>query len=165
MKIFKPLSEETIRAAVEKRGVVVCLDEEEAMFCSLWRRRQLEKERPMLARLRFLYDSYECTSWWFEVFETWRKLMLTSGLIFFSPGERRLRDSEAKVCQGLGVLTLFASRVAGSASQIIVSILICLLSMRVYSGYKPFIYETDDKLAETAQWQLFFTLFGALMLR
>ena len=137
--IFKPLSEEVLRAAIAERGgVMVCLDEDEAMYCALWRRHQLEKEHPKLARLRFLYDSYECTCWWFEVFETWRKLMLTSGLIFFSPG---------------------------SASQIVISILICLVSMRVYSGFKPFINDKDDKLAETAQWQLFFTLFGALMLR
>ncbi|GMH83903.1 hypothetical protein TL16_g09752 [Triparma laevis f. inornata] len=137
--LFKALGEDILKGAVlEKGGIVVCLDEEEAMLCSLWRRRELEKTHPKLARLKFLYDSYECKCWWFEVFETWRKLMLTSGLIFFS---------------------------AGSASQIVVSIMICLLSMRVYSGVGPFINENDDKLAETAQWQLFFTLFGALMLR
>ena len=66
--VFKALGEDILKAAVlEKGGIVVCLDEEEAMLCSLWRRRELEKTHPKLARLKFLYDSYECKCWWFEV--------------------------------------------------------------------------------------------------
>ncbi|GMH70930.1 hypothetical protein TrST_g2374 [Triparma strigata] len=137
--IFKSIPHDRLVEAVEKRnGIILCLDEDEACSCALWMRGELEKSNPNLARLKFLYDSYECQCWWFEVFETWRKLMLTSGLIFFD---------------------------AGTSSQIVVSIMICLFSMRIYSGYKPFILPNDDRLAETSQWQLFFTLFGALMLK
>jgi hypothetical protein len=37
--------------------------------------------------------------------------------------------------------------------------------MRVYSGWKPFISDEHDKLAEVAQWQLFFVMFAALLIR
>lgn len=43
--------------------------------------------------------------------------------------------------------------------------LLSLYSMRVYSGYSPFILHSHDRLVETAQWQLFFTLLGALCMR
>jgi hypothetical protein len=74
----------------------------------------------------------------FEIFETLRKLALTGGLIVFDPG---------------------------TPAQICISMLICLFSMRVYAEYQPFIEESVDILAETAQWQLFFTMFGALAIR
>lgn len=76
--------------------------------------------------------------WWFEVFETIRKIALTGGLIFFGQG---------------------------TASQIVISQVLCLLSMRVYAGYKPFVDPLMDIFAETAQWQLFFTMFAALAMR
>ena len=43
--------------------------------------------------------------------------------------------------------------------------LMCLAAMRIYAGYKPFIDENNDLLAETAQWQLFLTMFAALLIR
>jgi len=39
--------------------------------------------------------------------------------------------------------------------------IICLFSIRVYAFYHTFINSKYDRLAEVAQWQLFFTLFGA----
>ena len=104
----------------------------------MWMRDEFMKTNPRVARLKFLWEPYEPQCYWFECVETVRKLMLTSGLIFFN---------------------------AGTASQIAVAIFICLFSMRVYAGYKPFIKETHDRLAETAQWQLFFTLFGGLLIK
>ena len=75
--------------------------------------------------------------WWFEIFETFRRLAFTGGLLFVSPGTR---------------------------AQIVVSMLLCLGGMRVYAGYKPFIQDHFDLLAETVQWQLFLTMFAALAL-
>ena len=43
--------------------------------------------------------------------------------------------------------------------------IICVGSMRVYSGYKPFNDAMADLFAEVAQWQLFFTMFAALAIR
>ena len=53
----------------------------------------------------------------------------------------------------------------GTGSQIMMSMILCLGSMRIYAGYKPFIEDKVDTFAEVAQWQLFFTMFAALAIR
>ena len=93
---------------------------------------------PSLAALSFLFAAYEPQCWWFEVVETLRRLLLTGGLLFLNPG---------------------------TGSQIIASMIMCLGAMRIYAGYKPFIENSNDVLAETAQWQLFFTMLAALAIR
>ena len=117
---------------------VQTMDIEEALHCSLFLRSQREEMNPSLRQLKFLYETYEPRCWWFEVFETVRRLLLTGGLVLFNPG---------------------------TSSQIVASLIICLLSVRVYSGYDPFIDEKHDRLVEVAQWQLFFTLLGSLCIR
>lgn len=98
----------------------------------------MEKDHPEIVRLQFLYDAYEPQCFWFEVIETWRRIMLTGGMIYFSPG---------------------------TAAQVVSSMLICLASMRINAGCQPFILETHDYLVEVSQWQLFFTLLGSLCLK
>ena len=117
---------------------VESMDVEEAKLCALHIRSLREEEFPEVKQLAFLYDSYEPRCWAFEVFETFRRLILTGGMVFLRPG---------------------------TASQIVISMLICLFSMRVYAFYHPFINSKHDRLAEAAQWQLFFTLFGALAIK
>ena len=67
-----------------------------------------------------------------------RRLVLTGGLLFFNPG---------------------------TSGQIVASLFMCLGAMRIYAGYKPFVRQANDVIAETAQWQLFFTMFAALAMR
>ena len=60
------------------------------------------------------------------------------------------------------MLVLFGD---GSVSQIVVALCICLASIRIYAYYAPFVDDSDDNLAETGQWAVFFVLFCALLLR
>jgi len=90
-----------------------------------------------LVTLSFLFEAYEPRVWWWEVFECLRRLMLTGMLIFCLPG---------------------------TAYQMVIGILICQLSIKMYSLYKPFVEDDDDFLAEITQWQTFFVLFGALLI-
>ena len=106
-------------------GIEVILDEEGALKEAIRRREELEKGHPELARMKFLFEAYEPRCWWFEVFETLRRLILTGGQIFLKPG---------------------------TASQIILNILICMVSMRIYAKFEPFIDFNHDRLAEAAQW-------------
>ena len=119
-------------------GIEVTLDEEGAMQEAIRRRDQYEKTDHRLSRIKFLYQAYEPNCWWFEVFETFRRLLLTGGQVFMNPG---------------------------TASQIVLNMLICLFSMRVYAQYQPYIEDKNDRLAEIAQWQLFFTMFAALCIK
>jgi len=40
-----------------------------------------------------------------------------------------------------------------------------LAAKRVYSGYKSFALSSNDTIAKTAQWQLFFTMYAILAIR
>ena len=117
---------------------LVTLSEEEAMRCSIFLRSEREAKNPELKRLSFLYDNYEPSCWWFEIFETARRLTLTAGVSFLS---------------------------SESASQIIFSMVLCLFSMRVYAEFKPFVDERLDRLSECMQWQTFFMMLAALALK
>ncbi|GMI00735.1 hypothetical protein TrVE_jg11097 [Triparma verrucosa] len=97
-----------------------------------------EEENETLKSLRFLYGAYEPKYWWFEIFETLRKLALTGFLVFLAPG---------------------------TAAQIAISMLMGLATLRVQSGTKPYIEAVNDKFAEVAMWQLFLTMFAALCLK
>jgi hypothetical protein len=60
-------------------------------FFSLWGNRgQLVKSdrhrNSKLRKLSFLWDNYEPNLWWFEVFECFRRLMLTGVLVFVGQG-------------------------------------------------------------------------------
>jgi hypothetical protein len=92
----------------------------------------------ILLRRARRYATYEPRVWWFEVFETMRRLTLTGGQVFLAPG---------------------------TEAQIILNIIICIGSMRVYAEYTPFKSSANNSLAETAQWQLFATMLAALMIR
>jgi hypothetical protein len=114
------------------------MSEEQALKAALEEREENELRDPTLKALGFLYEQYEPKFYWFEVFETLRKLALTGFLVFMVPG---------------------------TASQILLSLIINLASMRVYSGKKPYIESFYDRFSEVAQWQLFFTLLGALAMK
>ena len=87
-------------------------------------------------QLAFLIGSYEQRTYWFEVVEVSRRLALSGCLVLFGPG---------------------------STVQGVVSVLICLLSIKVYGYWAPLRDDKDDLLQEVAQWQLFFVLFAALL--
>jgi hypothetical protein len=125
-------------ASVNRDCQTIVLDENQALDCALYIRHELENGNADMSRLSFLYEAYEPRVFWFEVVESIRRLALTAGLIFIKPG---------------------------TASQILISLLICFASMRIYSGLAPFIKDSHDFLVEIAQWQLFFTLLGALCIR
>jgi len=114
------------------------LSEDDALDFAVYIRSKNEEDNPNMMRISFLYSMYEPQCYNFEVIETVRKLSLTGGLIFFNPG---------------------------TASQIVVSMLMCLGSIRTYALYNPFVDPKIDIVAEVSQWSLFFILFGALLLR
>jgi hypothetical protein len=81
---------------------------------------------------------YEAEMWWFELFECARRLAITGMLIFVVPG---------------------------TPTQIVVAMLVALCSVVVYITTKPFLKDEDDTLAIVTQLSIFFTLFGALLVR
>jgi hypothetical protein len=111
------------------------MDEEDKM--TEQRRLDIPKN-PELNSIQFLFKEYEPYYWWYEVFECFRRLMLTGGSVMF---------------------------MEGSATQVVCGMLIALLSIHVQTICQPFIEDDDDVLALGAQWGILFTLFGGLLLK
>lgn len=85
-----------------------------------------------------LTDGYKMSCYWFEIFECLRKLLLLGGPIFFQ---------------------------MGSASQLVVGLLVCFISSSLNATYSPYIDEDDGRLAELCQLSLFFVLVSTIALR
>eukprot|EP00519_Triparma_laevis_P001961 CAMPEP_0182516702 /NCGR_PEP_ID=MMETSP1321-20130603/40862_1 /TAXON_ID=91990 /ORGANISM="Bolidomonas sp., Strain RCC1657" /LENGTH=595 /DNA_ID=CAMNT_0024724333 /DNA_START=1 /DNA_END=1786 /DNA_ORIENTATION=+ len=111
---------------------------EQALREALEEREKNEEKEPTLKSLSFLYGNYEPKYWWFEVFESIRKLALTGFLVFVAPG---------------------------SAAQVLFSLIICFVALLVYRDCKPFTSESTDGLNSATQLQLYFTLLGALAIK
>ncbi|GMH77044.1 hypothetical protein TL16_g07276 [Triparma laevis f. inornata] len=92
----------------------------------------------IVAPISFLWKMYEPEKWWFEVFECFRRLSLTGLLIFIMPG---------------------------TASQIVVAMIISLIAIKTYGYFEPFVEDADDVIAEISQYAIFLTLLSALMLK
>ncbi|GMH93148.1 hypothetical protein TrST_g13736 [Triparma strigata] len=114
------------------------MEDAKALKEALNMREEYEKNDPDLKALSFLYGSYEPKFWWFEIFETLRKLALTGFSVFLAPG---------------------------TSAQIVMGIFMCLIATRVYCRKRLSISDFHDTFAEVAQWQLFFTMFCALAIR
>jgi hypothetical protein len=97
-----------------------------------------DKDVMLLRSTQFLFKEYEPRYWWFEVFECVRRIMLTGGSAMFFEG---------------------------SSSQVAFGMLISIIAIHVYATTRPYINRRDDLLAMAAQWGIFFTLFGGLLLK
>jgi hypothetical protein len=76
--------------------------------------------------------------WWFEVFDTVRRLILSSVLMALLPG---------------------------TASQIAIGMIVSVISLCVVIYRRPYLEDMDNHLAWYAQLHLFFCLFAALLVR
>ena len=98
-------------------------------------------EVPILAAevtmLSFLWDSYKPQYWYWEVMETTRRLVLTSVLAVCGPG---------------------------TSSQAVLAILLSLMYIKLYSYASPYASNSSNTIAETGQFQIFFTFFGGLII-
>lgn len=111
-------------------------------FGLLWKDREklrVKAERDKnkaLVKTGFLWDEYIDKYWWFEVFDSLRRLSQTGLLIFVFRGK---------------------------ASQVVVAMLISAISVALYINWKPYVKHTDNQLAIISQAAIFFTLFAALL--
>jgi len=89
-------------------------------------------------RVAFLWAAYQPKFWYWEVIETTRRLMLTAVLSICAPG---------------------------TSSQGVLSLVLAVFYIRIYSTFQPYTRTTDNALSETGQLQVFFTFFCALIVQ
>ena len=88
--------------------------------------------------IKFLYDSYKPAFWWFEIFETARRLAMTGLLSAIAPG---------------------------TDLQLGAGIVMSVLSVGVYAGLKPFCEGKDNALAVVTSGEIFLALLTALIMK
>ncbi|KAH8047699.1 Nfx1-type zinc finger-containing protein [Aureococcus anophagefferens] len=101
------------------------------------REAEAQREDESISHLSFLFEEYEPRCYLFVVPDLFRKLCMTSLLVFIYPG---------------------------SATQIATGLLIALISAKVYSYAAPYIEYSDDAVAELAQTQIVIIFFMCLMI-
>ena len=99
-----------------------------------------DKHGPIVgpAELTFLYRAYEGRVWYWEVVETTRRLLLTA------------------------VVSVVGT---GSAAQVVFGIVVAIVYVKLYGHYQPYELDEHDVMQEVAQYQVFVTLFIALLIR
>ena len=85
-----------------------------------------------------LVGGYEARTYWFEIFEMIRKVLL------------------------VGIPGTFEK---GGNMQLVWGLLVCFITAGMYMSYSPFIIDSDDQLQQLAQLQIFITLAASLGLR
>ena len=88
--------------------------------------------------LKKLTNGYEMRTYWFEIFECVRKILLILLPIFF--------EEE-------------------SPEQLTCGLIVCFITFGSYMMYAPFIDDGDDLLSQVCQLQIFFSLLSAIVLK
>ena len=91
-----------------------------------------------ISRISFLWEAYKPECWYWEIIETTRRLMLTAVLSICDPG---------------------------SSSQSVFAVLLGLFYIKLYGYFSPYADTDDNVIAETGQFQIFLTFFGALIMQ
>lgn len=109
-------------------------------FLILWthQRKGLLQSGWCMARYGFLYQKYELRCWWWELLEMFRKLMLTSVLIFVQPG---------------------------SLSQIVFGMLVSFVCLLLHTNQAAYLETNDDLLQFGALLGIFLVLWTALLMK
>jgi len=88
--------------------------------------------------IAFLWEPYKPEYWYWEFFECYRRILLTSVV---------------------GVVA------TGTSQQRVLALLLTLLTIKVYSYISPYALLQDDMLAEVGQYQIFLTFFILLIIK
>ena len=89
--------------------------------------------------VRRLISGYELRCFYFEIFESFRKLALVGVPVFFEP--------------------------AGGVGQLTYALLVCFITFGMYTALSPYVDDGEDRLAQLCQVQIFFTLLASLVVR
>jgi len=114
-------------------------DDEKEVLVPLGTTKRVDAKQLLPGYVRTLTNGYEYRTYWFEIFESVRKVLL------------------------VGVPAAFPGR--GGNFQLIWGLMVCFLTFGAYMMYQPFIREADDHLQQIAQAQIFITLTASISLR
>lgn len=97
-----------------------------------------QQQAALPSYVKKLLNGYELRTWWFEIFECFRKLAVACVPVFFVP--------------------------SGSISQLVFGLMVCFITFGMFVYYAPFEETGDDRLAQLCQGQIFFALLSSIAL-
>lgn len=100
--------------------------------------RKLAKSGRLPEHVQKLIEGYDLRCYWFELFECGRKIALVGMPVFFD---------------------------MGSVAQLAYGLLVCFISFGAFTLLKPYADDSDDRLAQLCQVQVFFALIASIVLR
>ena len=100
---------------------------------------RIKAEKLLPGYMRKLTKGYEYRTYWFEIFETVRKVLL------------------------VGLPACFPDR--GGNTQLVWGLMVCFFTFGAYMMFAPFVEDSDDQLQQLAQFQIFLTLVASIGLR
>lgn len=93
---------------------------------------------PDIAFISFLWISYRPEFWYWELIETFRRLMLTAFLSIIVPGQ---------------------------SPQSLVAVLLAMIFSKLYDHFKPYVRQYNNTLADIGNMQIFLTFYGILAIQ
>ena len=96
------------------------------------------KQEHLDPTLRKLMAGYEMRTYWFELFECARKILLVGMPVFFE---------------------------VGSVEQLAYGLIVCFISFGAFALLRPYASDMDDQLAQLCQMQIFFSLVSSIILK
>ena len=100
--------------------------------------KEVYKPPRLLTSMGFLFSAYKDKYWFWELMEIYRRITMTA------------------------VLTIIFN---GSTIQIIYSMIICLVFIRLYNIFEPFLSRSENVMAELTQYQMVVTYLGGYIIR
>ena len=100
--------------------------------------RRLAKSGRLPAHVQKLIEGYDLRCYWFELFECARKILLVGMPVFFE---------------------------MGSVAQLSYGLLVSFISFGAFALLKPYASDSDDRLAQLCQVQVFFALVASILSR
>eukprot|EP00854_Cymbomonas_tetramitiformis_P001442 gene1442-2063_t len=98
----------------------------------------VEREKLAIKRVGFLIEMYQVKYWYWEIVEMTRKFLLTSAIVFVDPG---------------------------TATQVTVALIICVIMYNAYSTHSPFKLDEVDEVSQVAMADMTILVFIGLLLK
>ena len=114
-------------------------DSEKEVLAQFGLEDRVTAKETMPGYMRKLTAGYEYRTYWFEIFESIRKVLL------------------------VGIPAMFPDR--GGNAQLVWGLMVCFITFGMYMMYAPFIADSDDQLQQLCQAQIFITLVASIGLR
>ena len=123
---------------------------------------QIRRLDPHIGYASFLFEAYKPRFYYFEVVETFRRILFTSVVLLIRV--KQDKDMEA-LRQEETASYIIAVGTGASPARLMFSLMVSLVVIALYNEMKPYADNTNNYVSLVATWQVALTILGALILQ